>query len=673
MPNWKKLIVSGSDATLNSLNVTNAVTASAFRSTNGTGTPTLTSANNIILSASNAVIIKDASLRLNSFTNAQTSSLIPSDGEIIYNSDRERILLYTGSNWQQVLLQGDTTDVVLEDGIISSSAQITSLGFISQSAEGTISSSAQITAFGFISQSADGFPYTGSAVITGSLNVIGPVTASRFVGDGSELTGLTFAQSVTVKETFTSSLDVNFYHGFDTRNVIVSVYDFNYDVVIPARIRLTDNNNVNVQFAEITSGHVVIAKGGHIVSGTQPVSELATFADTFTNTTSYTATHNFGTKNVIVQVYDENDFVIIPQSIELTDTNTAVIGFSSPKSGNVVIGKGGHIVSSSVDNAANLGGQPGTYYTNYSNLTNVPQGILSSSNAVYNISGSLLPTVTEIFDLGSDTKRWRDLYLSGSTIYLGNTRLSSPSGSSLELRDHTNQRTNLIVNEVHVGQIGHTSIVLTQHSGSLLVHQSGSMTPISLAATSSYALTASYALNAGEGSGFPFTGSAGIQGDLHVTNTVSASAFIGDGSQLTGIAAGGGSVVENATVYDNFTNVTSHTSTHNFGTKNVLVQVFNNNDQVIIPSSITTINVNNVRITFPEPVTGRVIIAKGGHLISGSAGGGGGTASGLLMHSQTLNDDFTIPDNNNAHLIGPVGLNMTMEIGSESVLSILEN
>jgi len=30
MPNWKKLIVSGSDATLNSLEVTNQVTGSSF-------------------------------------------------------------------------------------------------------------------------------------------------------------------------------------------------------------------------------------------------------------------------------------------------------------------------------------------------------------------------------------------------------------------------------------------------------------------------------------------------------------------------------------------------------------------------------------------------------------------------------------------------------------------
>ena len=677
MPNWKKLVVSGSDASLNSLNVNNAVTASAFRSTNGVGTPTLTSANNIILSASNAIIIKDASLRLEGFTNAQTSSLSPFDGEIIYNTSRERILLYTGSQWQQVLLAGDATDVILSNGIVSSSAQINELGFLTASIEGIISSSKQITDYGFISQSADGFPYTGSAVITGSLNVIGPITGSSFSGDGSGLTGLSFAQTSTVKATFTSSLNETVYHGFSSRNVLISVYDFNYDQVIPARIRLTNDDNVNVQFAEVTSGHIVIAKGGHIVSGTQEVSEIATFVDSFTNSTSYTATHNFGSTNVIVSVYDENNYQIIPQSIQLVDANTATITFSSPKNGSIVIAKGGHIVSSSVDNAANLANLPGTHYLDYNNFSNVPSNIVSSSAQItglgtLTISGSLLPSTTEVFDLGSNSNRWRDLYLSGSTIYLDTTRITRTLGGDLELKDHTNQRKNLVVNELHIGQVGHTSLVLAQHSGSLFVHQSGSSEAIVLANTASYATTASYALNAGAGAGFPFTGSAGIQGSLNVTGNVIGDTFIGDGSQLTGIAAGGG-VVQSATVYDSFSNVTSHTAAHNFNTKNVLVQVFNNNDSVIIPSSITTINNNNVTITFPEPVSGRVIVAKGGHLISGSGGGGSGTSSGMLMHSQTLSTDFTIPDNNNAHLIGPVGLNMTLDIGTNSVLSILQN
>ena len=718
MPNWKKLIVSGSNATLNQLNVTTAVTASYFKgdgsaltnlpasagfpfsgsaiitgslivsqsgvqvtgsvnvsgsvtansftAQNGVGTPTLTSANSIILSGSEAAIFKGLSLRLNAFTNAQTSSLTSQNGDIIYNSDRDKILLYTGSTWKHILVDGDAAN--LPDGVISSSAQIDNLFNI----DGIVSSSDQITALGFISESASGFPYTGSAEITGALNVIGAVTASYFVGDGSNLTGLSFAQTATVKQTFTSSLSVDVTHGFETRNVLVSVYDFNYDQVIPARIRLTDDNTVNVRFAEITSGHIVVAKGGHIVSGTQEVSELATFQDNFSGVTFYSASHNFNTKNVIVQVYDENDFLVIPNSVELTDDNTAVVKFTTARSGSVVVAKGGHIVSASVDNADNLGNQPGSYYLNYNNFTNTPAGIISSSNAIYNISGSLLPTVTEVFDLGSSSKRWRDLYLSGSTIYLGNSRLTSTTGSNLELLDHNNNRTNLILDELHIGPAGKTSIVLTEHSGSLLIHHSGSSDPLNLTATASLALTASYALNA-EGSGFPFTGSAQITGSLGVTGSVTATTFYGDGSNLTGISGGGGTdVVETATIVDNFSAATSHTATHNFNTKNVIVQVFNNSDELIIPSSIITNTVNTVRVTFPEAVTGRVVVAKGGHLITGSAGSGGSSDSAMILkHPKTLTDDITVEDNYNAILISPVSLNCSMSISDSADLHII--
>ena len=152
MPNWKKLIVSGSDASLNSLNVTNAVTASAFRATNGAGTPTLTSANNIILSASNAVIIKDAALRFGSFTNTETGSLTPAEGDVIFNSDRGKLLLYTGSTWTEIQGGGGT---------------------------------------------GSGFPFSGSAVITGSLTVSGSVTAHSYLAqNGSGTPTLTSANNI---------------------------------------------------------------------------------------------------------------------------------------------------------------------------------------------------------------------------------------------------------------------------------------------------------------------------------------------------------------------------------------------------------------------------------------------------------------------------------------------
>jgi len=49
--------------------------------------------------------------------------------------------------------------------------------------------------------------------------------------------------------------------------------------------------------------------------------------------------------------------------------------------------------------------------------------LLVPGNGVY--SGNLLPSVNVTYDLGSPTKRWRDLYLSNNTIYLGDSTISS--------------------------------------------------------------------------------------------------------------------------------------------------------------------------------------------------------------------------------------------------------
>ena len=98
-----------------------------------------------------------------------------------------------------------------------------------------------------------------------------------------------------------------------------------------------------------------------------------------------------------------------------------------------------------------------------------------------------------------------------------------------------------------------------------------------------------------------------------VGQAVVASSFEGDGSSLTNIT-----VDQNATVASEFTSTTSHAVTHNFGTKNVLVQVYDDNDQVIIPASITSTNTNTSTVTFDGASTGIVVVARGGHVVSGS-------------------------------------------------------
>ena len=52
---------------------------------------------------------------------------------------------------------------------------------------------------------------------------------------------------------------------------------------------------------------------------------------------------------------------------------------------------------------------------------------------------SLIPRNTEIYDLGSSSKRWKDLYLSGTSLYLGNAVVTA-TGTSVNLPAGSNYR-----------------------------------------------------------------------------------------------------------------------------------------------------------------------------------------------------------------------------------------
>ena len=116
------------------------------------------------------------------------------------------------------------------------------------------------------------------------------------------------------------------------------------------------------------------------------VDQVATVTDTFTNVTSKVVTHNFGTKNVIVTVYDENDGYFIPNSIVTTNTNQVTVTFASTESGRIVVAKGGHVVQGVSSDSNLLDGEDGTYYLNYGNFTSVPSGIISGSVQVTDLT-----------------------------------------------------------------------------------------------------------------------------------------------------------------------------------------------------------------------------------------------------------------------------------------------
>lgn len=80
------------------------------------------------------------------------------------------------------------------------------------------------------------------------------------------------------------------------------------------------------------------------------------------------------------------------------------------------------------------------------------ESILALADSNVQITGHLLPASNVTYDLGSSTARFRDLYLSGQTINLGDTKLSvNAATSNLEVKDATNNLRKLVISELQLG------------------------------------------------------------------------------------------------------------------------------------------------------------------------------------------------------------------------------
>lgn len=100
--------------------------------------------------------------------------------------------------------------------------------------------------------------------------------------------------------------------------------------------------------------------------------------------------------------------------------------------------------------------------------------------------------------------------------------------------------------------------------------------------------------------------------NLHVV-TASADYFIGDGSQLTNVVA---EVSQVATVTASFDNQDDITVNHNFNSRNIHVSVYDNSHQLLIPETIELISTNSVNVTISTPISGYIVVSKGGHIIA---------------------------------------------------------
>ena len=295
--------------------------------------------------------------------NAATSSyFLKSDSANVISSSNQIIALgFTKDN----LLSGSQQliDLGFRRDVLSGSQQILDLGFVTSSniasyedlynvPGGIVSASAQLTDLGFITGSAysdlDGIP---NLIVSSSLQIkelltnetisfgTGVVTASKFSGDGSGLTNLAIGQVTSIRTDFDSTGSVTVQHNFDTQNINVTTYDGNGYQFIPSSVQILDNNSVKLTFDDSTTGHSVVAVGGHIFSGSS----------------AWDALYN------------------VPGGIISSSVQISELGFITASGGSGVASSG------TVSSSAQILDLGFITASQYSELINVPNGIISSS------------------------------------------------------------------------------------------------------------------------------------------------------------------------------------------------------------------------------------------------------------------------------------------------------
>ena len=363
--------------------------------------------------------------------NAATSSyfLKTDSANVVSSSNQILALGFTKDNLisgsQQLLNLGFKKDVlsgsqqILDFGFVTSS-NIASYGDLTNVPGGILSSSQQVFDLGYITSSLystlENIPsgiVSSSIQITNSL-LTAEITASKFAGDGSGLTNLSIGQVTSIKTNFENTGSVTVSHNFATQNINVTTYDGNGYQFIPNSVQILNDNQVKLVFDIPSTGHSVVAVGGHIFSGSSAWENITNKPDGIVSSSAQITALGFGGGSTdipagtvsssaqiiglgFITASDYGDLVNTPNGIISSSAQISALGFG---------GGGSEIPAGTVSSSAQISTLGYITGSDYSDLVNIPSGIVSQSSGIVDLSGVKLQysnVYSNIGDLPSAT------------------------------------------------------------------------------------------------------------------------------------------------------------------------------------------------------------------------------------------------------------------------------
>jgi hypothetical protein len=281
-----------------------------------TGSLAVNESNVILTNQTSSMSVATASYWSGSIINSATASYVENAQSASYVLNAQ-----SASYWS-----GSITNAATASYVVTAQTASYVLNAVSASFASTAS---------YISGSVAGFPFSGSAIITGSLFVSGSTISGSFKGDGSQITGLTAGGKIHTQTSAASTWTVT--HNLGVQYPNVTVYNSSNEIIIPQTITATDSNTLTLTFGSAVAGYAVAGIGGIInVTG-------RTTQQYFTASTTWSFAHNLGDKYVSLQAFDDAFEMVIPTTIRLVDFTSSLLLFDSASSGYAVATIGGDL------------------------------------------------------------------------------------------------------------------------------------------------------------------------------------------------------------------------------------------------------------------------------------------------------------------------------------------
>lgn len=159
----------------------------------------------------------------------------------------------------------------------------------------------------------------------------------NFVVDGASLSGLISSgnPSGCYSAAFSPTTSGQFNHNLGTRNLVIEVRDDGGPPrsIIPDAIIFDTLDTFSLLFNTPQGGSVTaVTCGSETVAG-----NVSKYTLSFIDQLSVTASHNLGTEDIMVQVFDSTKKAILPDEIEIIDVNSVTVRFNALQSGKIVI------------------------------------------------------------------------------------------------------------------------------------------------------------------------------------------------------------------------------------------------------------------------------------------------------------------------------------------------